>query len=241
MSIADKLITIAENEPKVFEAGKTAEYNEFWNETHNNTKNGSHAYAGYHWTDNNFKPTRDIVIGYGERIFYATGIVDLRGCLKRQGVVLDTSKSGTMNYALNSTSLKYLPVIDCSGVNRAAGINYCISGCTDLEEVEKIILPDYTKISNYNGFLSGCSKLTKAPLEGVIGKSGFNISGSPNLDLPSAKNILTCLADLTGTENEFAFSVKIAQDVWDRLAEDGTTAPNGLTWEEYVDSKGWLT
>ena len=30
MSIADKLTTIAENEQKVFDAGKQAEYDEFW-------------------------------------------------------------------------------------------------------------------------------------------------------------------------------------------------------------------
>ena len=30
MSIADKLITIAENEQKVYHAGKQAEYNKFW-------------------------------------------------------------------------------------------------------------------------------------------------------------------------------------------------------------------
>ena len=38
MSIAEKLTTVAENVPKVYEAGKKAEYDAFWDKYQNNGK-----------------------------------------------------------------------------------------------------------------------------------------------------------------------------------------------------------
>ena len=194
MDIAEKALRLKQDFDDVKEAGKTAEHNEFWEETHNNMLNGANCFTGYHWTDNNFKPIRDIVVAYGERIFSVSGIQDLRGCLQRQGVVLDTSKATTMAYAFSSSKIKYLPVIDCSGVNRTAGMQYLISTCSSLIEVEKIILPDPSKISNYNGMLTGCSNLERVIFEGAIGKIGLNLSGSPKLDHESLMSVINCLA-----------------------------------------------
>ena len=45
MSIADKLTTIAENEQRVYDAGKQAQYDEFWDDFQ---KNGTeYMYYGY--------------------------------------------------------------------------------------------------------------------------------------------------------------------------------------------------
>lgn len=177
-----------------YENGRRDEQAEFWNETHDNLANGANCFSGYHWTDNNFKPIRDITISFGERIFCGSGIRDLRGCLQRQGVVLDTSEATTMAYAFYSSKTKYLPVIDCSGVNRTAGMQYLISGCSSLIEVEKIILPDPSKIVNYSNMLSGCSNLERVIFEGAIGKTAFILSGSPKLDHDSLMSVINCLA-----------------------------------------------
>lgn len=62
MAIAEKLTTIAENIPKVFEAGKDAEHKEFWDGVTNSGTRTSWRYAcaGYGWTDETFKPPETI-------------------------------------------------------------------------------------------------------------------------------------------------------------------------------------
>ena len=58
MSIAEKLKTIAENEQKVFDAGKKAEYDRFWDAYQENGNRTSYlcAFGGRAWTDETFKP-----------------------------------------------------------------------------------------------------------------------------------------------------------------------------------------
>lgn len=58
MSIAEKLVTIAENQEKVFDAGKQAEYDAFWGELQNygNAKSYASAFTYYLWDDNTYNP-----------------------------------------------------------------------------------------------------------------------------------------------------------------------------------------
>ena len=58
MSIADKLVTVAENTPKVYEAGKKAEYDKFWDafQENGNRTAYSRAFSGRHWNEQNFNP-----------------------------------------------------------------------------------------------------------------------------------------------------------------------------------------
>lgn len=58
MSIADKLTQIAENEQKVFDAGKKAEYDRFWDalQENGNRINYEYAFGGRGWTAETFKP-----------------------------------------------------------------------------------------------------------------------------------------------------------------------------------------
>ena len=67
MSIAEKLTTIAENEQKVYEAGKKSQYDEFWDtyQTNGQRTNYTYAFSGLGWTDNLYKPKYPITFaGY---------------------------------------------------------------------------------------------------------------------------------------------------------------------------------
>ena len=72
MSIADKLLTIAENEQKVYNAGYWEGYygyhNEFWDAFQvNGTRTDYHmAFSGGGWTDMIFQPKYDLILSaYG--------------------------------------------------------------------------------------------------------------------------------------------------------------------------------
>ena len=71
MSIAEKLQTIAENEPKVYEAGKKAEYNRFWNAFQQNGNKRNYRNAFYAWIDETYNPKYPIVItSQAQDVFY---------------------------------------------------------------------------------------------------------------------------------------------------------------------------
>ena len=73
MSISDKLVTIAENEQKVFDAGKKAEYDAFWDayQTNGNRRHYNHAFYDY-WDDITYNPKYPIVVTSTSDYIYAS-------------------------------------------------------------------------------------------------------------------------------------------------------------------------
>ena len=72
MSVADKLQTIAENSPKVYEAGRKSQYDEFWDkylEFAKKNEFGARLFAGRGWDDNTFNPP--------EKIDYVTNATEM--------------------------------------------------------------------------------------------------------------------------------------------------------------------
>jgi len=67
-----KLTTIAENQTKVYEAGKQAEYDRFWDAYQNKGKSAGYAlaFAGARWTDDIYNPKYDIVVDYTSNQMY---------------------------------------------------------------------------------------------------------------------------------------------------------------------------
>lgn len=90
MSIADKLTTIAENEEKVFDAGKTAEYDTFWDSFQQNGNKSSYWGAFAYWNDDIYKPKYTIRISGGTNyMFYNSNITDT-GDIYVNGATLHT-------------------------------------------------------------------------------------------------------------------------------------------------------
>lgn len=73
MSIAEKLTTIAENEQKVYDAGKKAQYDEFWDDYQKNgaKTNYTRAFEGALWTDKTFNPKYDIIASAFQACFHS--------------------------------------------------------------------------------------------------------------------------------------------------------------------------
>lgn len=80
MSIADKYTTLnTEKIPQVYEAGKNAEYETFWNEVLQGGERTQFRYAfgGLGWTDVNFKPPTTIRPSDSRYMFCYSGITNL--------------------------------------------------------------------------------------------------------------------------------------------------------------------
>jgi hypothetical protein len=62
MSIAEKLTAIAENEQKVFDAGKKAEHDVFWDELQEYGNKRNYLYTFAYWNDKMYHPKYPIVL-----------------------------------------------------------------------------------------------------------------------------------------------------------------------------------
>ena len=107
-------------------------------------------------------------------------------------------------------------------------------GCSSLTSIPKLNTSNGTNFSN---MFKGCSSLTDITFTGKI-KYSISFSESP-LSTESAGNILIALENYSGTSNEFKYSISFSRGVWDRLVGEGTASPEGTTWKQYVQSKGW--
>lgn len=246
MSVAEKLQTIAENEQKVYDAGKKSEHDEFWDCYQNKGKRTTYyrAFYGQGFCSKNFYPKYDICpVGDTTQIFYAWETINtgtkfsLKERLEECGVVLDTSKATSLSSAFAYNKIiTEIPTIDVTGLTTSSTVVFGHSSDT-LKTIEKIITKDSV---TYVWWFTTLPRLANITIEGVIGRT-FDISSSSVLTADSAKSIITHLKNYKGTENELTYSVLFHANVWAKLDAEGNASPNGNTWAEYVDDLGWLT
>ena len=88
--------TIAENVPKVYEAGKKAEYDAFWDvfQLNGTRANYEYSFASRCWNEKNLKPKYPMTPTGAQRMFQNS---DYRGDL-RVSASIDFSKSTSLQY-----------------------------------------------------------------------------------------------------------------------------------------------
>lgn len=200
MSIADKLITVADNMSKVYEAGKKSEYDKFWDACQDNGNRTYYAsaFAGNQgWTKDNFYPKYDIKPeGNANQLFYAWEVkekhtLDLAQRLEECGVVLDTSKATNLQNAFGYGCFSRIPAVDItSTTNASSGLFNASWG--RLVTIDKIIMNENNLISaNWFSNGSGIQNLT---IEGKIGQNNFNVKDCTKLSKESLLSILKALS-----------------------------------------------
>lgn len=193
-SIAEKLITIAENEQKVYEAGKQAEYDAFWNnfQDYGNKTNYEYSFCGATWTKKIFKPKYDIKPSSGaEGIFQNSDInVDLVEYLASLGVKLDISEATSISKGFQNTQFTRLGLIDVTG----------LVTCTQLfNRAEYLVTIDTLKCkftNTWSNAFVGCSALENITIDGEIGKA-VSFADCKKLSHDSLMSIINHLRNLT--------------------------------------------
>lgn len=229
MSIAEKLATIAENEQRVFDAGKQAEYDAFWDVFQNNGNREEYQYAfayGGKWTAATFRPKYKLYPTTASSMFREQTQLNLTEC----AVEVDFSRCTNFNYTFMSGCPK-IGVVDASA---ASDLNQTFSYYF-VTSIEKLIV--HEGLSFTSTFIQA-TYLEDIVIEGTIAKT-ISFAQSKKLTLESAKSIITALKDFTGTGKEFTTTVTLHADVWALLDADGATSPTGTTWREYVGEKCW--
>lgn len=231
MSIEDKLIAIAANESRVYEAGKKSEYDTFWDITqdYGNRKNYAFAFSSDMWTQENFKPKYPIrPIGAANNAFAYWGQDDFldKKVDLREVCTFDLSACTTINsmFYLNRCVVA-IGVLDLRNINAFETV---FSGATYLETIEKIILKN-DGTQTFSNFLRNCDELKNLKIEGVIGQNGFTVQQSTKLSKASWISIINALStttsglSITGSLASVKKAFETSED-----ANDGNTSPEWL-------------
>lgn len=228
MSIAEKLTTIAENEQKVFDAGKKAEYDAFWDSAQENGNRTDYDYmfAGGAWTVDNFRPKYDIIVKNASHNMFCANpaITDLVAMLDSAGITLDVSLSRRVDFMFAyCANLERVPTVDASGCTHSSGINSMFSGDQKLHTIEKLIIPSDRELKAQNNAFNNCVSLENLVIEGAIGTNDWNFNSCPlsRASITSVMNALSSTASgltvtLKKTAVEAAFGSTTASE-WTAL------------------------
>ena len=159
MDIAEKLTIIAENEPKVYDAGKTAEYDRFWENFLTPLQNGAFAYtlADKGWNDDTlnippkFLPLKPTSTNY---VF--------RGCAASYIPSMDFTDCDNLNvtyaYARNAVTIGTV-ILRSNGTNTfSSSFNYC----------DALVDIDFDGVINDNIAFPQSSKLSSESVDNII-------------------------------------------------------------------------
>ena len=202
MSIADKLNTIAENEQKVYEAGKQAEYDRFWEVFQKSGKRSGYGYAFYsdNFSDECYNPKYPIIA---------------RG---------SQSASCMFSYNKSITDTKVDILVDGTSSNT----NMMFYNATNLRTIKKLLFAETTTIPS-NTF-SNTTSLENLVVEGVIGVS-INLSSSPKLTHDSLMSIINCLKDYSADTSGTVYKLTLGGTNLAKLTEAETEIVYQKGWD----------
>lgn len=239
MSIAEKLVTIAENETKVYDAGKHKGTGDFW---------AGLLSKGNRVQCNNmfFQCDFNVVGGFNPPITIkpANAETMFRGA-KGLGIIT-TEKLDTSNLSNDPLNMfgqipgAYLYEIEEISFVKLATVTSAFNMSMGLTRIGKLILKDDGTTVLGSSLFTNCINLKEITIEGTVGNT-IKFAASP-LTPASMKSVIAALADYS-TENTGVHTVTFTTNCWTELEAESTPKDEGIdfegTWKEYVYAKGW--
>lgn len=229
MSIAEKLTSVAENQQKVYDAGKQAEYDRFWDkfQQNGNRTDYAFAFAGAGWNSETLKPKYPVTPTYCFEMFRSCRKIDITNV----GVDFDFSKSTSFSNFAHSSAILHFGVVDTTS---ATGLSYTFYNCSWLTTIDKLILKsDGSQTMGGNYTFYNCDSLKNIVIEGVIG-SNISFRWSP-LTKASIESVMAALSD-TASGCSVAFSKAAVNTAFETAEglEDGSASD---AWQALVATK----
>ena len=197
--LTEKLNTIAENQPKIFEAGveagKKSEYDAFWDAYQNkgSRNNYSTAFGANGWTKKTFRPKYDLTVNDGYMMFRhhnrGEEAYDLAEWLETLGIKLSLTYAS--QYLFMYANVSRIPSLDFSVGLRAMQSTF--AGCM-------VITIDEIKVAantTYEGAFVNASELQNLTINGTIAKNGLDLHWSTNLSRASIESVINALSATT--------------------------------------------
>ena len=222
MSIAEKLTVAADNQKKVYEAGKQAEYNTFWDlyQQNGNRTDYQNGFCGEGWMEETYKPKYDIFTTNSYMLFRRTGIKDLGAAIHNSGKRVVTSHTYLQFTFQQSQNLESI-----DGIEFTTPLTYvsgAFSYCNKLKKIQTLpISEDATTLDFTNIPL-----LEDISFSGVI-PVNISFAQSGKLTGASVQSVIDCLKDLTGAT---AQTLTFHKDVVNKLTQAQKDAIFAKNW-----------
>lgn len=221
MSIAEKELLLKKDFDDVYEAGKQAEYDKFWDAYQDNGNRViyNYAFAGVGWTDENFKPKHNIS---GERNVYNATFSNTNISRAIKDLGIDIKTYANINNFANNARITHFNTLDFSEVTQ------CNNGLSSpyLIRIERLILGNP---NIFTGMFAISSNVEYIGFEGIVSSNGLNLSPCAKLQKECLVALLNILVDKTGTTGTWTVTL-------------GETNLAKLTDEEkaIATDKGWI-
>lgn len=229
MSIAEKLTIIAENIPKVYDAGvaegKQNVYDIMWDNIQQNGTRRIYNTFFQDWTEETFRPKYDMNASDPTSMFKGfKSQISLKERLNEQGVKLNFASCTYFNYVFQNAAFTELPEIN---VPNTTQLGFSFEGCTYLETIEKLIIPAGVDIGVTT--FRYCTALKNITLAGVLSKQ-VNFASCSQLTAESITSIVDVLST-TSSGQTLTLSKKAVNTAF----ETSEGAADGSTSQEWLD------
>lgn len=214
---------------EVYEAGYEKGELTFWEEY---LKNGSrtnfqYSFAGIGWTDNTFKPNRNLMVKASSYMFHGSLITNLKALTEKLGITIDFSQCTSFTYTFGNANITDIGVVDVRSTS--VSLQYFAYNSKGLKNFEKLIVNENNVFSSTA--FQGTDNLVEIRFEGVIGKNGLNLQWSKKLSHDSLVSIIDCLQDKSGDTSGTEWVVKVGTDNCAKLTEEDLSK---------IQKKGWF-
>lgn len=214
---------MADGVGSVFEAGKQAQYDAFWDSYQENGARTNYYFGFYYWTDACFRPKYNITAKTLELGFRESKITDLKQSLLDAGVEIlftDNCETFALYQAFLNSKLTHIPALVSSRITNAAN---CFSGCQNLVSIDNIALNDNCI---YDSAFNNCTALEEVRFGSAISK-GLNMSACKNLSKLSIASVINALSSATsGLTVYFSIAAKEAAFTAEEWSALVATKPN---------------
>lgn len=235
MSIEERLVAVAENQQKVYDAGYSKGksegggdnwYDTFWDAYQQNggRKDYMQAFRGVGWRGTTFKPKHNMTVTSGNYFLYASGVasdpIDLIA-LEEKGLIIDFSQctSGLEAAFSQSNSLVTVGTVDLSSFK--GKLNSTFSTSRNLQKIK--LLKVNEGITTFQTVFNNCTSLTEIEFDGVIAAS-INFASSP-LNKKSIVSIVEHLSTESG--QTLALKKSAVNKAFGINVDDESTYPEG--------------
>lgn len=155
------------------------------------------AFGGPGWSEETFFPKYDITVEQGYQMFAYSGF---SGSLKERLAFCKVQLTfygdqPIINLFSNAERITELGVLDFSKLTYS-GNTHIFNYCTSLHTIEKIVVPAVQ--GSWLNWFTGCAALENVIFEGIITKTGLDLSDCPKLTRESMLSILNCLTNAVG-------------------------------------------
>ena len=180
MTLAEKLTRVAENTERVFDAGRAAQRDAFWEtyQQNGNRTDYNQGFAGVGWTREMIKPKYDIYVTSAFEMFRGQPGLDLTEI----GVEVDFSRCTTLSNTFYGSGVTHIGVLDATASSQ---VSHTFYNAKSLKTI------DLMKVAKNNVFLNAfnnCDELESIILEGTIAND-FDIHWSKKLSYASLESI----------------------------------------------------